>query len=52
MPVRAATIADHRAYRTAGVVLLRPDCSDVAVVIGIQVERLMVAWRGIYEITR
>ena len=45
-------IAEHRAYRSAGVVLRCPTCHDVAVVIGEQAERLVVGWRGTYEITR
>jgi hypothetical protein len=45
-------IADHRAYRTAGLVLRCPSCSDVALVVGIREQRLTVAWRGTYEIGR
>jgi hypothetical protein len=29
-----------------------PNCTDIAVVVGIQKRRLMVEWRGIYEIER
>ncbi len=42
----------HRAYRTAGVVLRCPSCEDVAVVVGVRDERLVVEWRGRYEIAR
>jgi len=45
-------IGAHRAYRTAGVVLRCPSCQDIAVVIGIQDERLLVEWRGTYAIAR
>ena len=45
-------IGEHRAYRTAGVVLRCPSCEDVAVVIGVQDTRLVVGWHGRYEIER
>ena len=45
-------IAEHRAYRSAGVVLRCPSCQDVALVIGERAERLVVAWHGTYEIDR
>jgi hypothetical protein len=45
-------IGEHRAYRAAGMVLRCPTCHDVAIVIGVQEERLMVDWRGTYEIER
>ena len=45
-------IGEHRAYRTAGVVLRCPSCEDVAVVVGVQETRLVVDWRGVYEIER
>jgi predicted RNA-binding Zn-ribbon protein involved in translation (DUF1610 family) len=45
-------VGEHLAYRSAGVVLRCPNCTDVAVVVGIQETRLMVEWRGIYEIER
>ncbi len=45
-------IGEHRAYRTAGVVLRCPSCQDVAMVIGVQDTRLVVDWRGTYEIER
>ncbi len=45
-------IGEHHAYRDPGVVLRCPTCADVAVVIGVQEHRLVVEWRGIYEIDR
>jgi predicted RNA-binding Zn-ribbon protein involved in translation (DUF1610 family) len=45
-------VGEHLAYRSAGVVLRCPNCTDVALVIGIQETRLLVEWRGIYEIER
>jgi hypothetical protein len=45
-------VGEHRAYRTAGVVLRCPGCHDVALVIGVQETRLVVDWRGRYEIER
>ena len=45
-------VGEHRAYRTAGVVLRCPTCEDVAIVVGVQEERLVVDWRGTYEIGR
>ncbi len=45
-------LGEHRAYRSAGVVLRCPTCQDVALVIGERAERLVVAWRGTYEIER
>ena len=42
----------HRAYRGAGVVLRCPTCADVAVRIGVLEQRLVVDWRGTYEIER
>ena len=45
-------IGAHRAYRTAGVVLRCPDCDDVALVVGLVERRLVVQWRGTYEIER
>ena len=45
-------IGEHRAYRAAGVVLRCPSCEDVALVIGVQDTRLVVGWRGLYEIER
>ena len=45
-------IGEHRAYRAAGVVLRCPSCQDVALVIGVREERLVIDWRGTYEIER
>ena len=45
-------IGEHRAYRSAGVVLRCPSCEDVAIVVGVQERRLMVQWHGTYEIAR
>ena len=45
-------VGEHLAYRSAGVVLRCPSCHDVAVVIGVLEERLVVDWRGRYEIER
>jgi len=45
-------VREHPAYRSAGVVLRCPNCTDVAVVVGMQETRLMVEWRGVYEIER
>jgi len=45
-------LGEHPAYRGAGVVLRCPACGDVAVVIGIQEERLVLQLRGTYVIAR
>jgi hypothetical protein len=45
-------IGEHLAYRSAGVVLRCPNCADVAIVVGMQETRLVVEWRGTYEIER
>jgi ribosomal protein S27AE len=45
-------LGEHRSYRSAGVVLRCPSCSDVALVVGVHEERLVVGWRGTYEIGR
>ena len=45
-------LGEHRAYRSAGVVLRCPNCHDVAVVIGMQETRLVASWHGTYEIQR
>jgi len=45
-------LGEHRSYRGAGIVLRCATCDDVAVVIGIQDQRLMVEWRGTYMIHR
>jgi hypothetical protein len=43
-------IGEHRAYRSAGVVLRCPNCEDIALIIGTPDERLVVEWRGTCEI--
>ena len=45
-------LGEHRAYRAAGVVLRCPGCEDVALVIGVQVDRLFTEWRGTFEMPR
>ena len=45
-------LAAHRAYRAAGVVLRCPSCDEVALRVGVQEQRLVVDWHGIYEIAR
>ena len=45
-------IGEHRAYRSAGVVLRCPSCEEVALVVGVQERRLVVEWRGTYEFER
>jgi hypothetical protein len=45
-------VGEHLAYPSAGVVLRCSNCSDVAVVVGMQDTRLVVEWHGIYEIER
>ncbi len=45
-------MGEHRAYRSAGLVLRCPGCDEVAMVIGIQETRLMVSWSGTYSIER
>ena len=45
-------VGEHRAFRAAGVVLRCPNCEDVALMIGVQDKRLVVEWRGRYEIER
>ncbi len=43
-------IADHRAYRGAGVVLRCPSCSDVALVVGLVGDGLTVELRGAFQV--
>ena len=45
-------MGEHRAYRSAGVVLRCPSCADVALVVGVQERRLVVEWRGTFELPR
>jgi predicted RNA-binding Zn-ribbon protein involved in translation (DUF1610 family) len=42
----------HRAFRGAGVVLRCPSCHDVALRIGVREDRLVIDWRGSFEIER
>jgi ribosomal protein S27AE len=45
-------LGDHRAHRSAGYVLRCPSCQDVAVVIAVHEERLVVHWQGTFEYAR
>jgi hypothetical protein len=45
-------LAEHRAYRGAGIVLRCPGCGDVAVLIGECGAELVVEWRGAYRVRR
>jgi hypothetical protein len=45
-------LAEHRAYRGAGIVLRCPGCDDVAVVIGECDGELVVQWRGTLRVPR
>ena len=45
-------LAEHRAYRGAGVVLRCPGCGDVALVIGESDAELVIEWRGAYRTPR
>ena len=45
-------IGEHRAHRGAGVVLRCPSCQEVALVIGVQDDRLVAEWHGRYEVAR
>ena len=47
-----SAVGAHRAYRGAGVVLRCPGCGDVAVRIAVFDQRLVVDWRGTYELAR
>jgi hypothetical protein len=42
----------HRAYEGAGVVLRCPACADVAVLIGVREDRLIMQWRGTFTVGR
>ena len=44
-----AALAAHPAYHGAGVVLRCPNCSDVAVAVGVSDERLVMEWNGAFE---
>jgi hypothetical protein len=45
-------LGDYLAFRSAGVVLRCPKCSDIALVVGMQDTRLVVAWHGVYAMDR
>jgi len=45
-------LGEHRAYRSAGVVLRCPNCADVALVVGMHDTRLVVEWHGVYDMGR
>jgi hypothetical protein len=45
-------LAEHRAYRGAGIVLRCPGCGDVGVLIGECGSELVVEWRGAYRTQR
>jgi hypothetical protein len=45
-------LGEYRAFRSAGTVLRCPNCADVALVVGMQDTRLVVEWRGVYEMDR
>jgi Family of unknown function (DUF6510) len=46
------TLAEHRAYRSAGIVLRCPSCGDVAMLIGDCAGELVIEWRGAYRMPR
>ena len=43
-------LAAHRLYRGAGLVARCPHCGDLAVKVALLGERVMVEWRGTYEL--
>jgi hypothetical protein len=45
-------LAEHRAYRGAGLVLRCPQCGDVALLIGECGGELVIQWRGTYRAPR
>jgi hypothetical protein len=45
-------LAEHRAYRGAGVVLRCPGCGDVGVVVSERPGELVLEWRGTYRMRR
>lgn len=45
-------LAEHRAYRGAGVVLRCPGCEDIAVRIAECGDELVVEWRGAFRAVR
>jgi hypothetical protein len=42
----------HRAYEGAGTVLRCPACDDVALLVGVRDDRLVMQWRGTFSISR
>ena len=42
----------HRAYEGAGTVLRCPACDDVALLVGVRDDRLVLEWRGTFSIRR
>ena len=45
-------LAEHRAYRGAGIVLRCPGCGDVGLLIGEAENELIVQWRGTLRVPR
>jgi predicted RNA-binding Zn-ribbon protein involved in translation (DUF1610 family) len=45
-------VGEQLAYRSAGVVLRCPNCTDLALVVGMADARLVVEWHGIFEMGR
>jgi hypothetical protein len=45
-------LAEHRAYRGAGIALRCPSCGDVALLIGDCEGELVIEWRGAYRAPR
>jgi hypothetical protein len=46
------SVGELRLYRSVGVVLRCPACEDVGLVLGMEEKRIVVEWRGLYEIAR
>ena len=46
------SVGELRLYRSVGVVLRCPACEDAGVVLGVHEKRLVVEWRGRYDIAR
>jgi hypothetical protein len=42
----------HRAYEGAGTVLRCPACDDVALLVGVRDDRLVLEWRGTFSVRR
>ena len=51
-PAARHAIGAHRLYRGAGLVLRCPACGDVAVLIGVAEDRLVLEWRGTFTAPR